>query len=145
MGYAEGWEQNNEQQVTSSTQKERKRMRTIIAGSRTIEDYELVAKAVSDSGFPISQVVSGCARGVDTIAINWAYKNLLPVARFPADWDKHGKAAGAIRNERMARFADALIAVWDGESKGTKNMIDTARRHGLKIHIHATNPVSNDQ
>ena len=52
-----------------------------------------------------------------------------------ANWDTFGKAAGYIRNEEMAQIGDALIAVWDGKSKGTRNMISIAKRHGIKVHV----------
>jgi hypothetical protein len=70
------------------------------------------------------EIVSGGAEGVDTIAIEWAKANHLPVNVFPADWSKHGKSAGPIRNAEMAKYADALICIrWD-YSKGSKNMAE---------------------
>jgi hypothetical protein len=54
---------------------------------------------------------------------------------FPADWKTHGKAAGPIRNRQMAKNAEALIALWDGNSRGTKNMIETATKLGLKVYV----------
>jgi hypothetical protein len=60
----------------------------------------------------------------------------IPCFRFPADWDRYGKAAGYIRNETMAANAEALIALWDGRSPGTKHMIDIARKKGLKVYVH---------
>ena len=54
---------------------------------------------------------------------------------FPADWDKYGKRAGYLRNVQMAEYADALLAFWDGESRGTKNMIDEALSRGLKVGV----------
>jgi alkanesulfonate monooxygenase SsuD/methylene tetrahydromethanopterin reductase-like flavin-dependent oxidoreductase (luciferase family) len=56
--------------------------------------------------------------------LKWAEQLGVKVARFPADWDTYGKRAGYLRNEQMAEYADALFAIWDGESKGTKHMID---------------------
>jgi hypothetical protein len=114
-------------------------VKTIIAGSRTFEGRgEKSVKAyltslVESLKFPITEVVSGCARGIDTIGEEWAKERGIPVKRFPADWDKHGKAAGAIRNREMAEYAEALVAIWDGESKGTKNMIQEADRRGLAV------------
>ena len=55
--------------------------------------------------------------------------------RFPADWDKYGKAAGYKRNGEMARNADALIAFWDGKSRGTKHMIDLAKKYDLQARV----------
>lgn len=111
-------------------------MRVIIAGSRSIKDIALVEAAVSESGFAVSQVVSGTATGVDLLGEQWAARRRIPVARFPADWDRYGKRAGHIRNRKMAENADALVAIWDGVSKGTANMIEQASAMGLKVHIY---------
>lgn len=112
-------------------------MKVIIAGSRDITNYSLVEKAVQESDFTITEVVSGCCRGVDQLGEQWATEHSVSVARFPANWSVHYKAAGPIRNKEMAEYADALIALWDGQSKGTKNMIDTAKKLGLKVFIYA--------
>ena len=111
-------------------------MKTIIAGGRDITDFSQVVQAVSQSGFTITEVVSGRQRGVDTLGEQYADLKKLPIAPFPADWTAHGKAAGPIRNAQMARYADALIAIWDGESKGTKNMINQAKKEGLMVFVY---------
>lgn len=108
-------------------------MKVIIAGSRTITDQNIVDHAVFNSGFRISEVVCGGARGVDRLGKQWA-RGYTPVKMFPADWDTHGKAAGHIRNTQMAAYADALILVWDGESRGSADMIQKARAHDLYIY-----------
>lgn len=110
-------------------------MRTIIAGSRTIEDYGRVADAVAESGFVIDQVVSGGARGVDELGERWAEEHGVAVVRYEPQWDEHGRAAGPKRNARMTRNADALVAVWDGRSRGTRDMLRKAHRRGLRIHL----------
>lgn len=110
-------------------------MRTIIAGSRTCSDYSVVACAIAESKFEITSVLSGGAKGVDTLAVRYAKRNNKPYRIVNAKWEHEGKAAGYLRNARMAAVADALIAVWDGKSKGTKNMIDIARRKGLQVFI----------
>lgn len=109
-------------------------MKTIIAGTRTITSYALVAEAIAESGFAIAEVVSGGARGVDSLGEHWARRNGVPLRLFPADWDRHGKAAGYIRNAQMGDYADALIAVTTG-SPGTRNMIEYATRKGLKVFV----------
>jgi len=111
-------------------------MKVIIAGGRDFTNYALVETAVKVSGFEITQVVSGKAKGVDTLGEVWALANNIPVEAFPADWDQHGRAAGPIRNREMAEYADALIAIWDGESKGTANMIQQARNKQLDVFIY---------
>ncbi|NKE72859.1 DUF2493 domain-containing protein [Candidatus Manganitrophus noduliformans] len=110
-------------------------MRTIIAGSRTINDSLLVEQAVRESGFRITEVLSGGARGVDCLGEEWARRNGVPVRHFPADWERYGKRAGYVRNEEMADRAEALISVWDGRSPGTGQMIEIAKRKGLKVFV----------
>jgi predicted Rossmann fold nucleotide-binding protein DprA/Smf involved in DNA uptake len=111
-------------------------MRTIVAGSRGITDISVVREAVDASGFRVTEVVSGGARGVDRLGERLAGEMGVPCRVFPADWETHGRSAGVIRNRLMAGYADALVAVWDGSSRGTANMISQARRHGLEVYVH---------
>lgn len=108
-------------------------MRTIIAGSRSITDFGIVSRAVVASGFEISCVICGCARGVDSLGERWALENNIPVERFPADWRRFGRSAGIIRNRQMAQRADALVLIWDGYSSGSADMLRTAQAHGLRV------------
>jgi hypothetical protein len=108
----------------------------IIAGSRDITNYITVLEAINHSGFEIDTVVSGGARGVDDLGVRWAEENNKNYIVFPAKWGKHGKGAGHVRNREMAEYADALIAVWDGKSRGTANMIKEAEKRNLEIYIH---------
>lgn len=114
-------------------------MRVIIAGGRDLTEYYEVCKAVHRSGFEITEVVSGGARGADTLGELWAEANRVPVKQFPADWKTHGRSAGPIRNSDMADYADALIAIPTG-GPGTRNMIAQAKARGLKVHIHTVTP-----
>lgn len=98
-------------------------MKVIIAGSRGIEDLELVRGLMSRFKRPVSLVVSGAARGVDTLGELWAKENAIPVKRFPAQWDLYGKAAGFRRNIEMAAYADVLAAISLNRSRGTEHMI----------------------
>jgi hypothetical protein len=99
-------------------------MKTIIAGSREGFRYLHVANAMSIlEDFP-TEVVSGGAPGVDTFAIDWATNNGIDLTVMPANWGRYKKAAGYRRNARMAEYADQLIAIWDGQSPGTRNMIN---------------------
>lgn len=116
-------------------------MKVIIAGSRTIRNYYEVSQAIQDSGFKVTEVVSGGAAGVDLLGEEWArYNGYIPVRRFPADWTKHGKAAGPIRNGEMAAYADALIEIHDGESRGTADMIRQAEKAGLLVYVKTVPP-----
>ena len=110
-------------------------MKVIVAGSRSITRLTLVSKAIADSDFEVTEIVSGCARGVDRLGEQWANYNDIPIHYFPADWDQYGKSAGYRRNEEMAEYADALVAVYDGFSLGTQHMIQLANTHHLKVYV----------
>lgn len=110
-------------------------MKVIIAGGRTITDYSLVLSALAESQFIPTEIVSGMAPGVDTLAIQYAQENNLTLKEFHANWKEFGKSAGPRRNRQMADYADALIAIWDGESRGTKNMIEEATKRGLRVFV----------
>jgi len=113
-------------------------MRVIIAGSRSIHDYSVLLKTMNsakDAGWEVTEIVSGGAYGVDQLGERYANEFEIPLKRFPADWNKHGRTAGFIRNEKMAEYADALIAIWDGKSSGTAHMIKQAERSNLKLMI----------
>lgn len=110
--------------------------KVIIAGSREYSDYAALAQRcdflLSQVSDPI-EIVSGAARGADTLGERYAYERGLPCTRFPADWDGLGKSAGPIRNIQMAGYADALIAFPIGKSVGTRHMISSARERGLRV------------
>lgn len=114
-------------------------MKVIIAGSRGVTNPAAVKKAIADSGFTITEVVSGGARGVDRLGEDWALANNIPVKQFIPEWDERGRKAGIIRNLSMAEYADALVAIWDGSSPGTRHMIDSMERlAGKPVHVHLT-------
>lgn len=113
-------------------------MRIIVAGGRDFDDYELLSEELDClvdklSSNPI--VVSGMAKGADSLAVRWADDNEYPLRSFPAEWDKYGKSAGYRRNVDMANYSEMLLAFWDGKSKGTKHMIDIALEKGLLVQI----------
>jgi hypothetical protein len=112
-------------------------MKVIIAGSRNFNDLALLTEKCDKilSGQTDIEIVSGTARGADKTGEAYAFSRGYNVRAFPANWDKHGKSAGYIRNKEMAQYADALIAFWDGKSKGTKHMIDLATSEGLVIKV----------
>ena len=120
--------------------------RVIIAGSRDMADYEAAKKAISEAlgeigGSAQVRVVSGHCRGADILGERYAREHGLELAVFPAEWNRYGRRAGFIRNTQMAEFASeegsegALIAFWDGQSRGTKMMIGIAEKKGLSIHV----------
>lgn len=121
-----------------------KSFKVIIAGGRDFEDYDLLK---SNCDYYLQnklkegnlRIISGCAKGADKLAIKYAFERKLPVDEFPSKWiDDQGqfhRNAGYIRNCDMADNADALIAFWNGESKGTKHMIDIANSKGLAVRV----------
>lgn len=123
-----------------------KEMRIIVAGSRDFDDYKLLKLKLKEyierlDIVDLSQIVivSGAAKGADTLGEHFAYDYGIATRRFPAKWDKLGKRAGWVRNAEMAKYAaekyGVLFAFWDGKSRGTKNMIDLANRYGLEVHV----------
>lgn len=112
-------------------------MKVIIAGGRDFKDYNRL-KEVCDK-ILINQnkieIVSGTAGGADTLGERYAQEKGYEVKKFPAKWDEYGKKAGYLRNQEMGEYADGLIAFWDGQSKGTKHMIDIANKKGLKVRV----------
>ena len=112
-------------------------MKVIIAGSRDITDVSLVQIAVDESGFDVTEVICGMARGVDTLGKEWADAKGIPVIKRPANWSRYRKEAGRIRNTEMAMEGEALIAIMDSKgTPGTSHMIRVARGYGLKVHVH---------
>ena len=109
-------------------------MKTIIAGSRTITNYQLVEDAVKECGWDVSYVISGHANGVDKLGEIWAANNNIICHVIPADWDIFGRKAGFLRNIEMAKKSEALVLIWDGKSKGSKMMLEIAKRKGLMIY-----------
>lgn len=108
-------------------------MKVIIAGSRKFTKRGEIMKWIDLSKFNITEVVSGASCGVDWIGEQWGLFEGKKIKRFPANWDKFNKAAGPIRNKQMARYADALILIWDGKSKGSSNMKANAKKYKLPI------------
>lgn len=113
-------------------------MHIIIAGCRDFNDYSVVEKEVMDFiGKFIGkiEIISGGAIGADALGERFAKEHNLSLKVVPADWKTYGRSAGPRRNEQMARMAGTLIAFWDGKSRGTKNMIDTAKKLGMRVKV----------
>lgn len=81
------------------------------------------------------EIVSGTAKGADTVGERFAQGNSIKLVKFPADWDGNGKAAGHIRNREMGDYSTHLILFWDGASKGSKGMLEYATNKGLKVRV----------
>lgn len=119
-------------------------MITIIAGPRDFFRYGALVRAIYELPWKITEVVHGAASGVDTLAKRWARENGIPSKPFPADWNSYGKAAGPIRNNLMAKYGEALLAlqynteiVSEGKrGQGTQNMIEIATTMELTTYIY---------
>lgn len=116
-----------------------KKHRIIIAGGRDFTNYDLLKRYFLHLTSALEpndiEIVSGGARGADALGEKLGEELGIDVAKFPADWDKHGKAAGYIRNAEMSKHSTHLIACWDESSRGTKNMIETAKKDGLGVGV----------
>ena|GEM_PF-5270675 len=117
-------------------------MKTIIVAPRSQECYPEVCRVMASLGWTVTEVV--CAGGVDMIAARWAAEQALPVSRFAADWTAHGPAATSKRDRKMLEYAEALVAVWDGWSPGTKHLIREAGNRGLRVHVFLRVPMELD-
>lgn len=116
--------------------------RVIICGSREFDDYEflrdkcdkILSRKTADPTEEIV-IVSGCAKGADTLGERYASERGYQVLRYPAQWDKYGKSAGYRRNKEMAEVSNACIAFLSltSENRGTKNMISTALKMNLLV------------
>jgi len=113
-------------------------MKTIIAGSRSILGYDVVKGFIDSLDLEITEVVSGTAKGVDTLGEQYAKEYNIPIKRFPADWNKYGNAAGPIRNEQMIDYVGEegqVIIIWDGISRGTLSTIRLAKAKNIPLYI----------
>lgn len=124
-------------------------MKVVIAGSRTIDETwpyymkrleALIEKFESTYGI-IDIVVSGRAKGADRLGEQWAIANGVGIAKFPAKWDLHGKAAGPIRNQEMGDFSDGGIIMWDGKSTGAKHMSEVLRKQHKPFILDICEPI----
>lgn len=113
-------------------------VKLIVAGSRNVTNYETVKCAVDafiSQGANVTAIIEGGAIGVDRLASRYAIEHGIEHIRVPAEWNLHHKGAGAVRNRKMAEMGDALLALWDGSSRGTMNMIKVANARKLPVTV----------
>ncbi len=101
--------------------------RVIVAGSRTINNYNTIKECLDKLIEKDDVIISGHAKGVDSLVERYAKENNIKLEIIKADWDTYGKRAGYLRNLAMAEIATHLVAFWDGKSRGTKHMINIAK------------------
>jgi hypothetical protein len=112
-------------------------IKVIIAGGRNFDDFNRLCQICDEflQDQNNIEIVSGAYKGADLLGERYAAERNYPIKQFPANWRQYGKSAGLKRNTEMASYADILIAFWDGESKGTKHMIELATQVGLSVQI----------
>ena len=109
-------------------------MRVIVAGSRHCKDYNLVERAIAESGFHVTEIVSGGAPGIDSCGQSWAKDHQVTCVIFPAEWGEFGLKAGPIRNSQMSSYGEALVLIWDGFSPGSADMKKKVQARNLPIY-----------
>lgn len=116
-----------------------KPLKLIVAGGRDFSDTGLFLRAMQQVEQELAEysvsLVSGMAKGADMMAWQFARQEGITCHHFPADWNKYGKSAGFRRNQEMADFSDGLVAFWDGQSRGTKHMIETMKAQGKWVKV----------
>ena len=111
-------------------------MKVIIAVSRNIISYDEVCIAVQKADLPITEVLCWITPDVVTLGEKWAIENGIPLRRYEAERVKYGDKAGRLRATKMAREADALIAVWDGKTRSVRYLMNAALDHQTNVHLH---------
>jgi predicted Rossmann fold nucleotide-binding protein DprA/Smf involved in DNA uptake len=107
-------------------------MKLAVIGSRSFADAALLGQILED--YKITKIISGGAKGADTLAEQWAKRNNVETEIYLPDW-KHGRAAGPIRNRSIIEACDECVAFWDGKSAGTRNSIDLCKKSGKPVNI----------
>jgi len=114
-------------------------LKVVVAGGREFKDYPLLKKSLlylfEDREPCQIEIVSGGARGADSLGERFAKEFGCKLTVMPAEWDLYGKSAGYRRNAGMAKYSDVCVCFWDKVSKGTKHMIDLANREGLELKV----------
>lgn len=108
-------------------------MRVLVCGGRGFYDWRLLEKTLGE--LEITDVIHGAASGADMLAHQWAFYNTIRMHPYPADWEKYGKAAGPLRNKQMLDEGkpDLVVAFIGPGSKGTRNMVDQAKKAGVPV------------
>ena len=112
----------------------------LVAGSRSFADKELLARILGENVKADDTIVEGGAKGVDSMAREWAEARGISVTEIKADWTKYGRAAGPKRNDTMTAFiaehGGRAVFIWDGQSKGTRQCITSAMKRGISCRVY---------
>lgn len=110
-------------------------MKLAVVGSRSFCNEEKLENTLESIKDRVTMVVSGGAKGADSLAESWAKKNGIPTTVFKPDWQKYGRGAGVVRNRDIISNCDECVAFWDGKSKGTKSSIDLCKKLNKKVTV----------
>lgn len=112
----------------------------LVAGSRNFINAERLAQILAENVGADDTIVEGGAKGVDTMARDWAEAREINIVEFIPDWAKYGRAAGPKRNDAMTAFiaecGGKAVFIWDGKSKGTKQCIGSAMKRGIDCRVY---------
>ena len=110
-------------------------LKLAVVGSRGFKDYECLKNTLDSihNKIPITEIISGGAKGADSLAEKWAIENEVPTTIIYPEWELYGKSAGFIRNREIISLCDRVVAFWDGESKGTQHSFKLAKEQNKKI------------
>jgi hypothetical protein len=100
-----------------------------VSGSRSFNNEKLLFDTL-DEIEGIVEIVTGGAKGADQLAEKYADEKGLKKKIFLPAWERHGRFAGAIRNNDIIDYADMMVILWDGKSKGTKDVIEKCKKRG---------------
>lgn len=108
-------------------------MKLAIIGGRDFTDYALLECMVHShfthlGELGVTEIVSGGAKGADSLGARFARENGIKLTEHLPDWDRYGKRAGFVRNELIVKDADTVLVFWNGESRGTGNSLSIAKR-----------------
>jgi len=114
-------------------------MKVAIIGSRSFTNIDLMTEHLNK--LHIDGIISGGAKGADTLAHNFAIENHIPLTEFKPDWARYGRGAGIVRNKQIIDSADYILAFWDGHSKGTQSSINYAKKNDKPIKVIVFTPI----
>ena len=118
---------------------DKKNLKIAIVGSRSFDDYECLCQVIAKHLSPsdkIDCVISGGAKGADSLSERYAREHGYPIKIYPAEWELHGPAAGYMRNIDIIKACDICFAIWDGGSKGTFDAMRLCEELGKPYHIY---------
>lgn len=110
-------------------------MKVAIVGSRSFDNYELLKHTIEKLHFSITQIISGGAKGADSLAEQCAEEFNIPIIIHKPDWAIYGKAAGIVRNKKIIDDCEYCLVFWDQKSYGTKSSIDYCVKAGKPLHV----------